>query len=241
MVDIHSHILFAVDDGAKSFEESREMLADAYTQGVRKMVATPHLSVHQLNSTKDRIKQNFKILEAFVREQYPDFQIYLGSEICYTYNIIEKIRNDEFILMGDSDYLLIEFEDKVEYKTIFNTARDIFLCGKIPILAHVERYDDLAFRSDKIGRLYDMGCIIQLDADSVLKGKMFCYDKYKRRAKFLLKNQYVHCIASDAHNMKIRRNAIRRAYKCVEEKYGVDIAKELFCKNPERILQNKLV
>lgn len=241
IVDIHSHILFGVDDGAKNIDESKELIIDAYNQGTRKMVATPHLSSNTIDIKKEKIMANFIELEKFVKDKYEDFNLYLGSEVYYTYDIIDKIKNNDLIFIAGSEYILIEFNENTEYKTIYNILRNIFMCGKVPVIAHVERYDELAFSSERIDELIGMGCIIHLDADSVLKGSFFKNDKYKKRSKFLLKNDYVHCVASDVHNMSDRKNNMKKAYEYIEKKYGEERAKLLFCINPLSILENKLL
>lgn len=241
IVDIHSHVLFGVDDGAKDFMTSRQLISDAYKQGVRKMVATPHRNLGKLSAAREKIEENFRVLKEFTDLSYRDFELCLGSEVYCSPAMAQDMAQDDFFCIGSSDYLLVEFADRVKYRDIVASVKNVFLCGRIPIIAHAERYDTLAFDRDKTEELLSMGAVIQLDADSVLKGSLFHRDKYKKRSKFFIKKDYAHCVASDVHNMESRRSHIREAYGYVAEKYGYEKAERLFCTNPENILKNRVI
>jgi len=93
MIDIHSHIVFDVDDGPKSRDDSRALLAEAYDQGVRTIVSTSHRRKGMFETPEDKIAANFKIVQELAKEIAPDLTILYGAEIYYTSDILDKLEN----------------------------------------------------------------------------------------------------------------------------------------------------
>lgn len=241
MVDIHSHIVFGVDDGARDLDEVRDLLQDSYNQGVRTIIATPHRRRGMFEASNEVINENFIKVEEVAREIADDFRVYLGSEIFYREGEIANIEAKKYATLAETDYILVEFSYEIRYKEMQKALRDIIQLGFMPVVAHVERYNNLDEK--KIQELINMGVLIQINAESVLKPKLFGdkHKNYKKRAKKYLDAELVHFIASDVHNMNTRRNCMAEAYDIIEKKYGTTYAYELFAKNQERLLMNKII
>ena len=219
MIDIHSHVVFGVDDGAKTEKDTRDLLEESYKQGVRTIIATPHRRRGMFETDIEIIKENFKRVEEIAGEVASDLRVYLGSEI----------------------YVLVEFPYEMRYKEIHRALNKVILLGLTPVVAHVERYNDVDEKG--VQELINMGAYIQVNAASVLKPKLIGdkHKHYKKRAKKYLDAELVHFIASDMHNIDSRRTYMREAYDIIEEKYGPTIAYELFEKNQEKLLMNKII
>ena len=109
MIDIHSHVVFGVDDGAKTEKDTRDLLEESYRQGVRTIIATPHRRRGMFETDIEIIKENFKRVEEIATEVADDLTVYLGSEVYYKEGEIEKIESGVYPRLADTDYVLVEF------------------------------------------------------------------------------------------------------------------------------------
>ena len=241
MIDIHSHVVFGVDDGAKTEKDTRDLLEESYKQGVRTIIATPHRRRGMFETDIEIIKENFKRVEEIAGEVASDLRVYLGSEIYYKEGEIAKIESGAYPRLAETDYVLVEFPYEMRYKEIHRALNKVILLGLTPVVAHVERYNDVDEKG--VQELINMGAYIQVNAASVLKPKLIGdkHKHYKKRAKKYLDAELVHFIASDMHNIDSRRTYMREAYDIIEKKYGPTIAYELFEKNQEKLLMNKII
>ncbi len=243
MVDIHSHIIFAVDDGAKTAADTEQILSDSYSQGVRVIIATPHRRKNMFETSNQVIVNNFEKVKQIAKSIADDLQIHLGAEIYYTSDIIEKLKNVTYWTLAGSQYALIEFSNYTPYSTIYGALNDILLLGIRPVIAHIERYDCLAENKQKIDELIELGCLVQINASNTLPIKLFgdAHKRYKKRVNYLLKEDLVHFIASDVHNTTSRKTDMAVAYKQIEKKYGSDRARLLFIDNPLKIVKREVI
>lgn len=242
MLDIHSHIIFGVDDGPKTAEESLELLKLSYQQGVRGIVATSHRRKGMFETPEAVVRENFKQVQALAKTISEDFFIFYGAEIYFTDDVIGKLERKELPTYGNSSSVLIEFSGSTSYKKIQEAVRDILRLGLTPILAHIERYDALAGEGGKVADLIAMGAYMQINSSSVLKPKLFGdrHKNYKQRAQYFLDNEMVHFVASDMHNTSSRPPYMDQAFQLIEKEYGRDRAKALLIENPIALMQNKL-
>lgn len=232
-IDIHNHTLFGVDDGAETIEESMEMLEDAKEQGAEAVILTPHYRHGMFGYPATRIEEHFGRLEKAAERI--GVSLYLGCEYHVNSDIIEKLQTGRCRTLAGSDYVLTEYSYQTEYSYIAEYTGRLLSCGYIPVIAHAERYQCLLKRPSLCGELKEKGAMVQVNADSVLGidgrgAERFC--------KKLLKNQWADLIASDAHGRKDRRSHMEKCQKAVEKKYGMIYAKQLFIKNPMRIISN---
>lgn len=241
MIDIHSHIIFGVDDGAKTEVDTKDLLVESYKQGVRKIIATPHRRRGMFETDLEIIIENFKRVAELANEVADDLKVYLGCEIFYREDEIENIENRKHPTLADTDYILVEFPYEMRYRDINRALNKIMFLGLTPIVAHVERYMDVD--ENGIHQLINMGVYIQVNAESVLKTKLIG-DKHKhlkKRAKKYLDKNLVHFIASDMHNMETRKTHMKEAFEIIKNKYGLSKALELFKENQEKLLMNKVI
>ncbi len=242
MIDIHSHIIFCVDDGARNIEETKEILLDSYRQGVKTIIMTPHRRKNMFETPDSVIHTNFLKVKEIAKNISEELNVYLGSEIYYTIDVLEKLKNKEYMTLANTDYVLMEFNNHITFHDLSNALSSIIKIELTPIIAHVERYECLdKNKNGRVDELIDIGCLIQVNAANVLKPKLFgdVLKKYKRRVKYLLANNLVHFVASDVHNMTDRKNYMHEAYIAVKSKYGEGFAKKIFIQNQSKILRGE--
>lgn len=233
MIDIHSHLLFGVDDGADTIEESIEMLEDARKQGVTDMILTPHYRRQMFAYPTDVIEGHFDKLRQ--RAEHIDINLYLGTEYHVNSSIIEYLQNGRCKTLANSNYVLAEYEYDTEYKYIKATVQELLLHGYIPIIAHVERYGCMQ-ELTCVDELKDMGALIQVNADAVLGIDGF---KAKQYTKKLLKSGYVDFVASDSHGMKKRKNNLGKCRDYLYKKYDSQYVDEIMEENALAIIQEE--
>ena len=243
LIDIHSHIIFGVDDGPQTIEESRSLLIDAYNQGVRTIVATSHRRIGMFETPEDTIEKNFKSVQKLSKEIASDLNILYGAEIYYSSELMDKLEKKMIPSINGSSYVLIEFSQTTKFWEIKNGLINILRLGYIPVVAHVERYQAFDRNEEYLKEIINMGCYIQINSSSVLKAKWF-NDKnkfLKKRAKYFLDRDLVHCVASDMHHLSKRPPFMKEAFEIISHTYGRKKAKELFVDNPNRIVTNQMI
>ena len=243
MIDLHSHIVFDVDDGPKSIDDSRALLEEAYAQGVRTIVSTSHRRKGMFETPEDKIAANFKAVQDLAQDIAPDLRILYGAEIYYTSDILDKLENNLIPKLNDTRYALIEFSMNTPYREIHNALTNILMMGVTPVVAHIERYHALENDEKRVKELINMGCYTQVNSSSILKPKLFgdTYKFMKKRARYFLEKDLVHIVASDMHNLDSRPPYMKEAYEIVSKKYGLDKARELFILNPEKIIKDQII
>ena len=143
MIDIHSHIIFGVDDGPRTIEESRSLLMDAYNQGVRTIVATSHRRIGMFETPEDTIEKNFKSVQKLSKEVASDLTVLYGAEIYYSSELMDKLEKKMIPSINGSSYVLIEFSQNTKFWEIKTSLTNVLRLGFIPVIAHVERYQSL--------------------------------------------------------------------------------------------------
>lgn len=139
--------------------------------------------------------------------------------------------------------VLIEFSMNTTWKEIQEAVNEVILLGLTPVIAHIERYDALAFKGERVAELIDKGCYTQVNSSHVLKPGLIGdpSKEFKKRVQYFLERVLVHCVASDMHNITTRPPFMKEAYQLVAEEYGQDKAKALFKKNLLMLLKNQVL
>ena len=243
MIDIHSHIIFDVDDGPKTLEDSRRLLEESYRQGVRTIISTSHRRKGMFETPEEKIAANFKQVQEVAKQVADDLTVLYGAEIYYTSDILKKLEEGTFPSLGGTKYVLIEFSMNTPYKDIHSALGNVIRLGMTQVVAHIECYHCLENDEDRVSELINMGCYMQVNSSNVLKPKLFgdrC--KFmKKRVQFFLERDLVHFVASDMHNLDDRPPYMQKAYQIVAKKYGAARAEELFKTNQEILLSNEFI
>lgn len=230
MVDIHAHIIFDVDDGPASLEESLALLKISYDQGVRVVIATSHRYPRLFNKEEEEIFQCFEQLREAARKILPDLTLLYGAELYYTKNLLSRLQDKKLPTLNHTRFILVEWPIYTTIKAIQSAVQELCSAGYIPIIAHVERYDSLAFKKEAVEELIRLGAYIQVNSNHLLLPKWFGQygSSANKRAWYLVKHNLVHVVASDMHNIEKRPPFMHAAYRAVAKKYGQDRANFLF-------------
>lgn len=234
MIDIHTHLLFGVDDGPDTMEESIAMLKNAKAQGINAMILTPHYRHGMFSYPKEAIAENFSKLCTYGADIGVD--LYLGTEHHVNSMMIEYIEKGRCRTMADTYYVLAEYKSDTEFHFIKNSVQDLLFHGYIPIIAHVERYMCMHKSLANIELLRELGAMIQINADAVLG---LNGGRIKRFVKKLLKKQYVDFVASDSHGMQQRVNNMGKCAEYLYKKYDEDYVDEILEGNAEELLHSE--
>lgn len=237
-IDIHSHLLPGIDDGAKNLEMSMEMFRIAAADGIGQMILTPHNKPVHKNAGPAKIKNMTQQLRECLKEEKIDIQLYTGSELYYRSDVLEELDEGRALTMADSEYTLIEFGPMDAYDYIRGGIYKIMAGGYRPILAHAERYESVCAEAERVEDLIAMGCYIQVNAGSIMGQYGLKTRLFTRR---LLKQRLVHFVASDAHNTEKRCPAIHECAKYIEKKYGQGFAEKLLIDNPMRVINDEYI
>ena len=240
MIDTHIHILPNLDDGANSMDEAINMAKLAFDSGVKAMVVTPHSN--QINGFKNYNGNN--LIDTFRRfkneliKHKIDLKIYLGMEILASNDLVEKIINNKVIGLNKSRYYLIEFYFDDTVSDIEMILKEILKIGKIPLIAHPERYVNVQKEPWIIYRWLILGCLIQINKGCILGhfGK-----NTQITAKKLLDYRLVTVVASDGHSSMYRRPNMNEIQDYLELNYGIEYADKLLYMHPKAIIENKKI
>ncbi|MCR5831975.1 MAG: hypothetical protein K6G67_07550 [Lachnospiraceae bacterium] len=232
MIDIHSHVLPGVDDGARDTEEAIDMLRIMYDEGVTEAILTPHYHRGHMQKDIATVKSRFDELSYRAKEddKASKIKLHLGCELYYYPSAVEWLEEGRVSSMAGSDYVLLEFGYTMEKRAIVEGVSNVVRAGYIPILAHVERYEGLGFKTANIRELIEYGAYIQVNSEAV--GRGFGAKKFVRK---LFKEDLVHFVATDAHDTKGRRPRLKKAARYVHKHFGEEVCRRIFIENPARI------
>lgn len=235
MVDIHMHVIPAVDDGSTSLKESLEMLHLAAGQGITAVIATSHGEAFDRGYSR-LVRSRFDELKDAVRDEIPSMQLYFGAEIfCSRYIIqknISKLQRGIYPPLNGTKYVLSEFSPWEEEEDAIYCLRKFQEAGYYPVLAHAERCDFVNWYSAR--RLREMNILMQINIYSIREEMS---PQIRERAKMLLRNRFVDFTGSDAHRMNHRPPSVRIGIKYLYENYDRDYIDRILSDNArERIL-----
>ena len=213
-IDMHSHILPYVDDGAKDIEETIKMLKVAHKEGIRYIVATPHYHPKRGMATSEQIRSQIKIVRQEAKKIDEKFMIFMGNEIYFGQDVPELLMQRQILTMNGKNYVLVEFSPSSEASYIKQGLQQLQMRGYYVILAHVERYEAIREDEGLLEYISDMGILLQVNAGSIIgnNGRRF-----KKFVDYLLDEEMVFCVGTDAHDHKKRPPHMHKAFKCVEK------------------------
>ena len=235
MIDIHSHILPGVDDGARTLTDSVDLVRELIESGVTTIVATPHY-VAETNFVSPW-KENLKKLEELKRvlnDEKLEVEIYLGNEIYIDRNIERLIRTRKITTIAESKYLLVEFPLNEEFPNYRDILMELMNNGYKVILAHPERYGITQKDFGLLEDLFKMGVLMQCNLGSIV-------GKYGREAKKVLKklakNKMIFAFGSDIHHCYGADYWIL-AQRKLAKYYDENELKKVLVVNPKKMITN---
>lgn len=236
MKDIHSHLLYGIDDGSKSIEESILLLKEMKKHGVDELILTPHyVEESNYNCNNKSKKTIFEEFKKRVEEENIDIKLYLGNEVFITTKFIELLKNNEITTLNNSKYLLFEFPLRHVYKNTSEIISDIVSNGYIPVLAHPERYEIFRHHPNMVEEYLRKGVLMQGNLTSLFN----VYGKESRKTlEYFLKRKWITFLGSDTHH-KVQFDSKKLENKLLKITKDKDYVNDLLHNNFNKIINNE--
>lgn len=234
LTELHCHILPAVDDGAATMREAIRMLKLEQKEGVTRIILTPHYQYGMFDLPYEEIYKKFLRLKGKANQLGIPVELFLAREYYVDSQSVEKLTENSHMTLDGCRYLLVEFYYYLEFWSMRNYIYELVSKGFIPIVAHIERYGCIHEDVGRIEELIRLGARIQVNSGAIL-GEMGL--RQKRFCKKLMKRDYVHFIASDAHGTKSRVPNLLTCKRYVEKKMGQEYARRIFIENPAGLFE----
>jgi protein-tyrosine phosphatase len=230
MIDTHCHILPAIDDGPFKIEDSLEMGRIAVADGIRCIVATPHVkgNIHPSAHIRDGVAR----LNAALLKEGIALKILPGAEASATLNT-EILKN--YTLNG-TDYILLEFPHSHLPQNAGEIIFNALVAGLKPIITHPERNPSIVHRPELLFDLVEAGALVQIIAESLTGG---FGPEARECARYLLKKKVVHFLATDAHSPRQRRPVLSQGVEAAAKIVGNSAARRLVTTNPAALIAGK--
>jgi protein-tyrosine phosphatase len=216
MIDIHTHILPNIDDGAQTLTQSLEMINEACNAGFTSIICTPHYSQNKYDTPIETIEELINKLQNYLPE---NIKLYIGAEVYISTDIDVLVKQKMVSTLNNSKYILFELPMHTKVIYMEEVVDKLLQSGLIPVLAHPERYTYLQKNMDVYQKLIEKGVLFQCNFGSIIS---YYGKNAKRTIKKLLKNDMVHFLATDTH----RPNTIYKDMNKILKKLGKIITKD---------------
>lgn len=238
IIDIHTHILYGVDDGAKTPAESLAMAERAYEQGVRAIVATPHMYPERYTDRTAEIKEKAEELAALVGKRLKEkgytepMEFFTGQENGWCSSLPEMLAAGTALTLADSRFVLVEFDYGALYDVIFAAVRTLTDQGYVPVIAHVERIRSM-YRPENLQEMISAGAWITMNYDT-LTGSLL--DPSVRTARRYVRDGAIAILTSDMHGTVHRPPEYRKTFDWLERHLPKEQIEDLTWNAPAAIL-----
>lgn len=235
MIDMHSHILWGVDDGPITMAETMKLLEQAAKEGITHIISTSH-SKHPLYDVDSQVVTNQIILlqNELLNNNIP-LTLHTGHEVRLSEKIIPLYQSQQIHTLANSQYLLLELPSNTVPAYTKNIIHALLMEGIIPIIAHPERNKAIAEKPDRLAELIRQGALSQITAGS-LAGHFG--RAVQKLSLDLVRANLVHAYGSDVHNLTTRPFLFDEGLCYLEKKKQLDTV-DIFLENNARIIQNK--
>ncbi|RKD23099.1 hypothetical protein BEP19_12810 [Ammoniphilus oxalaticus] len=218
MIDIHSHILYGLDDGAQTKEDTLAMARQAVEDGITVIVATPHHNDGQHDNSPARIIERCNQVQALLDEHQIPIRVLPGMEMRVKGDEVVALEMKQLLTYNDLQrHILLELPHDHVPRYVDQLIFDLQLAGYVPIIAHPERNREIGRDLNILYRMVKRGALAQLTAASV-SGKFG--KKYQGISFSMIKHHMVHFVATDAHNTGKRGVQLSEAYQVIDRKFG---------------------
>ncbi|RMH59337.1 MAG: tyrosine protein phosphatase [Candidatus Hydrogenedentota bacterium] len=239
MIDIHSHILPGIDDGAADIEVALNMLRVAAADGIREIVATPHYLPGVYDTSPESVRRKTEEIRKLAEEREIPIRIHCAQEVHAGAGLLRKIDENEILTLDPARrYLLLEMPAAEVPRWMEQLLFELEVGEIVAILAHPERNHGVIEEPERLRSLVEKGCLVQITAAS-LTG--WYGPRVRETALTILHANLVHAVASDAHNDTSRAPLLSAARALVEELMPAGTAARLFDVVPAALVAGKPV
>lgn len=236
MIDIHSHIIPQIDDGARDLAETYEMIKEASLFGFTDIISTSHYIEDYYEEDSTKRHEFICTTNQLIKEKQIDIQLHCGSEIYITQNLINLIKENKASTLADSKYVLFELPMNNNVKYLNDIIFEIKSFGMLPIIAHPERYAYVQEDPNILVQLIEQGALFQGNYGSII-GKYGSYAK--QTMKKLLKANMIHFLGTDCHRKNDIYSKMKEIIIELEKTINKEEIEKLSTLNPSYILKNE--
>lgn len=234
MIDIHSHLVYGVDDGSKNIKDTITMLEEAEWAGFTDIIFTPHYMEGVYEVPCEEIKNRISNIED--RTNKVSLNIYQGNEIYISNEMMSLINTKKAMSLNNSRYVLFELPMRDRPMNLDQVIYDLLQAGKTPVMAHPERYTYVQENPNMLLDYIDQGVLFQANYGSIM-GKYG--GEIKNTVKKLLKHDMIHFLGSDNHRTNSIYREIPKIMPVLEEWIGERRVEQLTVDNPIHILKDE--
>ena len=229
MIDLHTHLLHNIDDGASCLEISLDYIKEQANCGVNTIVLTPHFRTSTANLVEFCQLRSARYEELLPHAREHGVSLLLGSEVmCEDRSVLQLDLRQ--LCIRNTNYILLEFWPTVSRYTMFYIVEAIVRIGLIPILAHVERYNILNGKPELLFELVQAEALLQVNAVTILDDS-----GYYRNC---IKKGLIQLVASDTHATQKRPNNLHEAYELLKQK---KINTSTLKENAKCVIENRVI
>lgn len=234
MTDIHCHVIYGVDDGPATIDDSLAMLKMAYADGINTVIATPHYN-DVYRSEPEVVMERADIIRERLKQENIDMNLLTGNECQLDERLLGDLLCGKCQTLAGSRYVLIEISPFLSRGLMVTMVSDILRNNYTPVVAHCERLIGTREDIGRVRSLKEMGCLLQMNADTVLHSKRGWFRQWVLSG---IADGSVSFICSDAHGVVKRKPLLQKACVAVTKRLGYDAAERVFRFNAQTIFYN---
>lgn len=239
IIDLHSHVLPGLDDGAVDWSQSIEMSRLAVAEGIAEMVCTPHWVYGLHDNTRERILHSCDTLQRKLADSAIALKVHPGCEIRLEPDILQQLTSRRLLTLNDTGrHALIELPGEFTHNYVENCLRNLMDHGITPVLSHPERNPGLIRCPERLVHWVRMGVLCQITAAS-LRGRFG--PVIQRFTVTLIQHQLAHFMATDAHGPQVRSPRLSVAVLDLVALIGPEAAERMVVSNPRAVLAGEKV
>ncbi|HET9160548.1 MAG TPA: CpsB/CapC family capsule biosynthesis tyrosine phosphatase [Caulobacteraceae bacterium] len=235
MIDLHCHMLPAIDDGAADLEVALEMARIARSDGITVTACTPHIMPGVYGNTGPQIRTAIDAFSSALNEAGIDLKLVTGADVHLATDLVAGLKNGQVLTLNDSRYFLFEPPHHVMPPRLEHAVFDIMTAGYQPILTHPERLTWIEDHYQVMLNLAHAGVWMQITCGSVT-------GRFGRRPQYwadrMIDEGLVHILATDAHNLRNRSPSMAKSRDMVAERLGEVEANNMVVIRPQGVLDN---
>ena len=237
MIDIHSHLLFGVDDGPDTMEGTMRMIEEAIAEGITHLVVTPHAYSPQYHVPVEEVKSQVRMISDIISAAGIHLTLSTGQEVRIHEHLVRNLLNKEILTLANSRYLLLELPTQHVPNYTVKIIQSLLEEGIVPIIAHPERNKGIAEKPERLERLVRHGALAQVTAGSVAG---HCGKNVQKLSIQLIEANLIHAYGSDAHNTDNRPFLFNKGLEVIAKKMDTETVDMLLLNN-QQIIENNLL
>ncbi|MDP3097816.1 MAG: CpsB/CapC family capsule biosynthesis tyrosine phosphatase [Syntrophales bacterium] len=239
MIDMHSHILPGLDDGAADWDQALAMARVAVEDGIEEMVCTPHWVLGKYENDRETVLRRFAEFEERLAAEKIPLKVHTGMELRIDTSIPDRLKAGRLLTLNNgSRYVLLELPDENMPANLHEFFWNLQINGYRPILSHVERNPYFRGNPHRLLHWVENGILTQITAASLLEGFA---EEIREFALFLVEHRLVQMLVTDTHSLRMRKPQLSGARRVIENLAGPETAARMVCDTPRLILKGEHV